>query len=92
MVLERQLVLLANSLSENYEEVIFLVYHDLPFFRKKLKTKNIKFKLLKSNNYLSRIFFVQGLLKKENPDVLISFLDTPITLQFYLHYGIKIGN
>lgn len=73
---QRQIVGLANLLSENGFNVQMLVYHDVNFFQGSLSDK-IKLYILPESNNLKRIFDAYLYIKHEKPDWLISFLESP---------------
>lgn len=73
---QRQIVGLANLLSENGFNVQMLVYHDVNFFQGSLSDK-IKLYILPESNNLKRIFNAYLYIKHEKPDWLISFLESP---------------
>ncbi|MCO5268229.1 MAG: glycosyltransferase [Brumimicrobium sp.] len=72
---QRQLVELGKGFKEKGHEVIFLVYHDEPFFKPDLDAVNIPIKIVSEPNYLKRIFKIRKVIRKEKPDAVLSFLE-----------------
>ena len=72
---QKQMVMLANGLSKK-NSFITLQYHDLNFFSKLLRKKIIRKKVLTTNK-LIRIIKIVSFFRKENPEVIISFLHGP---------------
>lgn len=74
---QRQIVLLATLLKKQAIDVTVAVYHDLPFFKKRLDDNNISVKVIKGVDKLSRILSVKCFFESEKPDIVISYLNNP---------------
>lgn len=74
---QRQMITLAKLLKEKGFEISFLVYHNDDFFIDDLRKNNIPIEYCAAKNYLDRILKVRKYIRKNNFDVVISFLDVP---------------
>ena len=74
---QRQMVELAKGFSEKGHNVSFLIYHDINFYKNELDEFNIPVKLSIKKKYLFRLISIRKIIRKSNPDVLLSFLDVP---------------
>lgn len=75
---QRQLVGLATLLKQNGYNVNVITYYNIPFYKSFLDDNNIPHKVLNNaESKFFRIFKVNNAIRKYNPDVLISYLDTP---------------
>lgn len=75
---QRQLVGLASFLKERGYDVTVAVYHDIRFYEDQLIRANISFVYLeKAHNPLFRIWHIAHYIRKLNPQVVISYLETP---------------
>lgn len=74
---QKQMVMLANGLSEHKEfEVQTLQYHDIDFFAKQISPEIKKNKILFKNKS-KLVFEIIRFFMNEKPDVIVSFLDGP---------------
>lgn len=75
---QRQLVGLACLLSTKGYLVSVCCYSDMPFYKYLLDENNIEYTLLQdAENHKKRIFKVASYFRKEKPDVVIAYLETP---------------
>lgn len=75
---QRQLVGLAKLLDQEKYNVSILCYHKNEFYLPFIQECRIKYDLLNcSNNPIKRIIAVIKYVRKENPDVLIAYQETP---------------
>ena len=75
---QRQLVGLSKLLKEKSYDVTIMTYHKDEFYLPFLVNNGITYRYIsKAENKKTRIFHIIRQIKKENPDVLISFLSTP---------------
>lgn len=75
---QRQLVGLAKLLDQEKYNVSILCYHKNEFYLPFIQECGIKYDLLNcSNNPIKRIISVIKYVRKENPDVLIAYQETP---------------
>jgi len=74
---QRQMVELAKGFKEKHHEVIFLVYHDIYFYKQTLEDFDIDIKLIKEDNPWLRILKIRKFIRASKPDGVISFLQTP---------------
>jgi glycosyltransferase involved in cell wall biosynthesis len=75
---QRQMVGLALMLKEKGFMVKVLVYHDNPFFLQTLNDAHVDVEVNhKATKHFSRIYYVYKSINSFNPDVVISYLDTP---------------
>ena len=92
---QRQMVGLANQLSEAGFNVQMLVYHDLNFFQSSLNS-NIELNILPESSNVKRIFNAYWYIKREKPDWVISFLESPsiiscIVKVLYPHFKLIVS-
>lgn len=92
---QRQMVGLANQLSEAGFNVQMLVYHDLNFFQSSLNS-NIELNILPESSNIKRIFNAYWYIKREKPDWVISFLESPsiiscIVKVLYPHFKLIVS-
>ncbi len=75
---QRQMVGLALMLKEKGFRVKVLVYHDNPFFLQTLNDAHVDVEVNhKATKHFSRIYYIYKSINSFNPDVVISYLDTP---------------
>ena len=75
---QRQLVGLATFLKECGYEITVLCYHDNSFYLEQLQRNDIPyFYLEKAQNAIFRIWHIARYMRKNKPDVVISYLETP---------------
>lgn len=75
---QRQLVGLASFLKEKGYDVTVAFYYDDPFYVNLLQTNGVPYVFLKkAQNTTFRIWHVARYIRKTNPDVVISYLETP---------------
>lgn len=74
---QRQLVELATGFKSKGHDVVFIVYHDLDFFKPVLEGSQIGVNEIIESNYLKRLFKVRKAIRKESPDAVLSFLEVP---------------
>lgn len=75
---QRQMVGLAVMLKEKGYNVKVLVYHDNPFFLQTLEEAYVDVEINhKATKHFSRIYYIYKSINSFNPDVVISYLDTP---------------
>lgn len=75
---QRQIVGLACFLKEKGYDVLLATYHDNRFYVDQLLSKGIPYIYLKkAENTLTRIWYVARYIRREKPDVVISYLETP---------------
>lgn len=72
---QKQIILLANGLSEKYD-VSILYYHNLNFLKDNID-KKVSIKKILSNNILLKIFKILKFIYKENPSNIVAFLVGP---------------
>ena len=72
---QRQMVELAKGFKEKHYKVIFLIYHDIYFYKQTLEDFDIK--LIKEDNPWLRIVKIRKFIRASKPDGVISFLQTP---------------
>jgi len=73
---QRQLVELAKGFQDYGYEVVFLVYHEENFFKPDLDRYKIPVKAILEKSYLKRFLKLRKAIRAENPDVVLSFLDS----------------
>ncbi len=74
---QRQLTFLAEGFKERGNDVSFLVYHDLPFYKPDLERTGIPVVLIREGNYLMRIIKMRRFIRRGNFDAVLSFLEAP---------------
>lgn len=75
---QRQLVGLADLLQRDGFEVVVALYQDAPFYKEYLDKRNIRNVVIKgAASKVQRIFRVASFLKKESPDFVIAYQETP---------------
>lgn len=74
---QRQLVGLAKLLKENKYNVKVCTYHNINFYKNLLDENNIAIDVVSSENYIQRILTISKYLKKEKPDWVISYQESP---------------
>lgn len=75
---QRQLVGLASFLKDKGYNVTIAVYHDIRFYENQLIRANISYVYLgKAHKSLFRIWYIARYIRNFNPNVVISFLETP---------------
>lgn len=84
---ERQIVILAKLLKDQSYEVRIVTYFDNPFYAPYLVENSIEYECIpKATNKYLRIFRLFTYFKKYNPDVVISYLDTPNIFSIILRF------
>ena len=73
---QRQLVNLAVLLKKKHD-ITFTCYYDANFFEKQLTAEGIAIHWIKNKNALERIVKVRRFIKACDPDIVISYLETP---------------
>ena len=73
---QRQLVELAKGFKEKGNEVSFLVYHNIIFFKSELDKFKIDVIIVEEKNYFKRILKVRNKITEINPDSILSFLQS----------------
>lgn len=71
---QRQIVHLGRGFKERGNEVIFLTYHSINFFKSELDAKNIPVFTISEPNYLKRSLLVRKYIRENKPDAVLSFL------------------
>lgn len=75
---QRQLVGLAIMLKDAGYEVTVATYYDIDFYKYRLDENSVRNILIpQANNILKRIMAVRSFLKKERPDCVIAYQETP---------------
>lgn len=75
---QRQIVGLATFLKEMGYKVEVAIYNDDLFYANELEKLNVKYHYLKkAQNTKTRLFHIAHFIRCENPDWVISYLDTP---------------
>jgi|SRR5690554_493710 len=74
---QRQMVQLAIGFKDRGYEVRFLTYHKLNFFKPELDYWSIHLHTIVEPNYIKRLFKMRKAIRKENPDVVLAFLQSP---------------
>lgn len=74
---QRQLVGLALLLKRHLYDVSVCTYHDIDFYKKTLEENEIVIKNIFSENYFKRLFLVSSYFRKENPDWIIAYQESP---------------
>ncbi len=74
---QRQLVGLAKLLKYKNYNVKVCTYHNIDFYKNLLVENGIVNDVIYSKKYILRIFAVTKYLKKENPDWVIAYLESP---------------
>lgn len=75
---QRQFVGLAKGLKANGYDVMVLYYHDISFYLQELIDSEINTALITcKNKYWGRVLAIKKFSDKYNPDVIITFLNTP---------------
>lgn len=72
---QRQLVNMSIEFKNLGYHVEFLVYHEHDFFKSILDENEIKINLVKSSNYLTRLFGMRKFIRNFKPDIVLSFLE-----------------
>lgn len=72
---QRQIVELAKGFKEKGNDVSFLIYHNICFFKSELDSYNIKVNIIDEKNYLKRIFKMRKFIRNSASDGVVSFLD-----------------
>lgn len=75
---QRQMVGLATFLKEYGYEVTVAVYHKIDFYAVDLCNAGVSYHVIKkAERNATRLFFIAQYIRKVNPDIVISYLDTP---------------
>lgn len=83
---QRQMVGLAMLLKQKGYHVKVVTYHDLPFYLPQLQQQKVDYENVPcGRGLLDRLHKIGRAIKQFNPDVVISYLDTPNLLTCLLH-------
>lgn len=83
---QRQIVGLATLLKRKGHEVKFITYYNIPFYLSQLQENGIDYEYVPcGRNVWKRLWKIGRALKEFNPDVVISYLDTPNILACLMH-------
>lgn len=83
---QRQMVGLASLLKERGYLVKIAAYYDIPFYFQQLKDNGVDFEYVPcGTGLLERLRRIRQAIKRFEPDVVISYLDTPNILACILH-------
>jgi glycosyltransferase involved in cell wall biosynthesis len=74
---QRQLVGLSLGFKEKGHDVTFLTYHSNNFFKPFLIENEISLKTIVETNPIKRLFKIRLFIRKNKPDAILSFLETP---------------
>lgn len=75
---QRQMVGLATLLKEKNYEVTVAIYHENLFYAESLQQVGVPLIYLKkAEQHITRLFQISSFIRKQDPDVVISYLDTP---------------
>lgn len=74
---QRQMVNLAIGLKSRGYNVEMISYTDADFFLNRLKEAGIKYSVISNNNNVERIMRIRKYIHQAQPDIVISFLETP---------------
>lgn len=75
---QRQMTGLAVLLQQKGYVVKIITYHDIPFYLSYIKDNDIDYEILScGKGVFERLYVVGKAIKRYNPDVVISYLDTP---------------
>lgn len=78
---QRQLVGLAKLLKDDGIQVKVITYHDIPFYLPTLIENNIEYEnVSKAHITWKRFFLIYWMFRREKPDWVIAYLDTPCIL------------
>ena len=72
---QRQLVELAKGFKSKCHEVKFITYHEINFFKPELEKNGISVETIIEPNYIKRFLKIRKVIKRENPDSVLSFLE-----------------
>ena len=87
---QRQLVEIAKGISEKGHDVQVLIYHNIMFHKPILDKTDVKVILIEETNSLKRIFKMRKFIQAANPDLIISFLQTPNLISILSSFPFKI--
>lgn len=83
---QRQMVGLAMLLKQKEYHVKVVTYHDFPFYLPQLQRQKVDYEFVPcGRGLLDRVRKIGRAIKQFNPDVVISYLDTPNILTCLLH-------
>ena len=76
---QRQLVELARSINREEFDPFVVIYHDIQHYKVELEAVNIPVVLIRKTNKVGIpfLFSLIGFMRREKPDILLSFLNTP---------------
>ncbi len=74
---QRQLVELGKGFKEEGHDVVFIIYHNINFFKSELEAANIPILLVEEPNYFKRILKIRVAIRKQKPNAVLSFLEGP---------------
>lgn len=87
---QRQMCGLATLLKQKGYIVLVLTYFDIPFYLHQLQEEGVDNEYVSCRSSLvDRLFKISHSIRRFNPDVVISFLDTPSILACLLHIAHK---
>lgn len=87
---QRQMVGLASLLKEKGYAVKVVAYYDIPFYSQHLRDKSVDFEYVPcGTGLLERLSKIRRVIRRFEPDVVISYLDTPNILACLLHIANK---
>src|SRR5690606_26876745 len=64
-----------KGFKEKGHEVSFLTYHNINFFKPELDKHSIPVKTIEESNYVKRLFKIRKVIRKHQPDAVLSFLE-----------------
>jgi len=74
---QRQLCMLAVGLKQAGFEMEIFTYHPLDFFRPLIEQNDIPLQMVESGSKIQRIRAIRRAIRNSNPDIVISYLNTP---------------
>ena len=84
---QRQLVGLAIMLKNAGYDVKVITYHNISFYKKDLETNNVCYENVdKATRPFVRILYINKAINTYNPEVIISYLDTPNIISCILKF------
>lgn len=72
---QRQIVELAKGLKQKGNDVSFVIYHNISFFKTELDAYEINVKVIEESNYIKRILKIRNYIRNSDVDGVISFLE-----------------
>lgn len=74
---QRQLCMLAMGLKQLGFDVQIITYHQFDFFQPIVEKQGVSLKLIESKTKFHRILNIRRAIRRSNPDIVISYLNTP---------------